>query len=59
MPQRLVEVWGKQVEITVSQRSKSVWTATGEYLGKRYEGKGATENAAVASWKETARYATG
>lgn len=53
-----VKVWETVVELTVHQRSKSVWIAYGEYLGKSYEGQGRTANAAAASWKERARYAT-
>lgn len=53
---RMVEVWGTQVEITLVHQSKTVWRAYGDYFGKQYEGKGATANAAIASWRETARY---
>ena len=53
---RTVEVWGQQAEVTVVHQSKTVWRAYGDYLGKRYEGKGTTANAAAASWKEQARY---
>lgn len=55
---RTMEVWDHTVELTVVHQSKTVWRAYGDYLGKRYEGKGATANAAVNSWRETARYAT-
>ena len=53
-----VKVWETVVEVKVNQQSKSVWVAYGEYLGKKYEGKGRSANIAAASWKERARYAT-
>ncbi len=53
-----VKVWETIVEVKVYQQSKSVWIAHGEYLGKSYEGKGRSANAAAASFKERARYAT-
>ena len=53
---RHIEVWGNQVEVTVVHAKKTVWHAYGDYLGKRYEGKGSTANAAVSSFKEIARY---
>ena len=51
-----VTVWGKQQEIEVYQKSKSVWIAVGEYMGERLEVKGATESQAANSWREAARY---
>ena len=52
-----VRVWDTTVEVTVQQRSPSVWVGSGEYLGKSYQGKGRTANAAAASVQERARYA--
>ena len=51
-----VLVWGKPQEISVYQKSKSVWIAVGAYMGERVETKGASETAAVKHWREAARY---
>lgn len=51
-----VVVWGKPQEVTVSMKSKTVWIAVGDYMGKRVETKGASEGAAVKRWKEAAEY---
>ena len=53
---RTVQVWDKPYEITVHQKSKSVWIAVGEYMGERIEAKGSSESAAVKHWREAARY---
>jgi hypothetical protein len=53
---RTVLVWDKPYEITVHQKSKSVWIAVGEYMGRRIETKGSSESAAVTHWREAARY---
>jgi hypothetical protein len=34
MAAHTVIVWGKEVRIPVERRSKSVWIATGDYMGK-------------------------
>lgn len=51
-----VQVWGKPHEITVYQKSKSVWVARGEYLGESIETKGPSEGAAVKRWREAAQF---
>lgn len=51
-----VEVWGRPYEISVRQKSKSVWVATGDYQGHYVEVKGRTESQAIAGWREAARY---
>ena len=53
---RTVNVWDKPHEISVHQKSKSVWIAVGEYMGKRLEVKGRTESQAANNWREAARY---
>jgi hypothetical protein len=52
----LVKVWDKPHEITVYQRSKTVWIAAGDYMGERIESKGSSQSAAAAHWREAARY---
>ena len=51
-----VKVWEKPCEISVYQKSKTVWIAVGEYMGKRIETKGSSPSAAAAHWREAARY---
>jgi hypothetical protein len=52
----IVKVWDEQFEITVVQKSKSVWIAVGTYMGKAVEVQGRSESSAVAHWREAARY---
>lgn len=49
-------VWDRPYEISVYQKSKSVWVAVGDYEGQRIEVKGRSQSQAIASWRETARY---
>jgi hypothetical protein len=49
-------VWGKPYEVRVRKKSKSVWIATGDYMGEPIEGKAATPGAAVKRWRENAAY---
>lgn len=51
-----VDVWGKPIEISVYQKSKSVWIAVGEYLGESFESKGSSASSAAQHWREAARY---
>ncbi len=52
---KFVEVWGRSCEVVAVQKSKSVWTASGYYLGVHVEGRGRTAAAAARSWGERAR----
>jgi hypothetical protein len=51
-----VRVWEQLQEITVYQKSKSVWVAVGDYKGERLETKGSSESAAAKHWQDAARY---
>lgn len=51
-----VSVWGKDYEVSVHQRSKSVWIARGEYMGQPIEVQARTPTAAAALWRDTAQY---
>jgi hypothetical protein len=55
-PKTTVIVWDKPYEISVYQKSKTVWIAVGEYMGGRIETKGSGQSAAAAHWREAARY---
>jgi hypothetical protein len=52
----IVKVWGKDHEIYVHQKSKTVWIAVGEYMGERIEVKGSSQSSAARAWQEAARY---
>jgi hypothetical protein len=52
----LVRVWDKPYEITVYHRSKSVWVAVGDYMGRSIETKGSSASSAAKHWQETAHY---
>jgi hypothetical protein len=51
-----VQVWNQPQQVTVYQKSRSVWVAVGTYMGERIEVKGRTESQALGSWREAARY---
>jgi hypothetical protein len=51
-----VFVWGKAVDITVHQKSKSVWIARGDHLGESIEVKSQSATSAAKLWAETAKY---
>lgn len=51
-----VQVWSRQYDVAVYQRSKTVWIASGNYEGQQIETKGRTETQALAAWREAARY---
>ena len=56
MIKQIVRVWDKPYEISVYQKSKSVWITVGEYMGDRIEVKGRSATSAAANWREAARY---
>jgi hypothetical protein len=51
-----VEVFGKRHEITVRQKSKSVWIASGNYGGQSMQAEGASASSARDHWQEIVRY---
>jgi len=58
MMKRVVKVWDgdEPCEITVVQKSKSVWIAVGQYMGKALEVKGRSASSAAALWRDAAHY---
>jgi len=42
-----VTVWGQQYEITVAQKSKSVWIAVGDYMGESLRTQDRTASTAI------------
>jgi hypothetical protein len=51
-----VEVWGQPQEVTVYQKSKTVWMAVGTYHGKTITAKGSTSGSAIKTWIDAAKY---
>ena len=56
MPVDRVEVWGKSYTVITRQKSKSVWIAVGEYMGKRIEVKDRSKSTAIKAWRDAARF---
>lgn len=46
-----VMVWGHPQMVDVYQRSKSVWVATGDYMGQSHQTTGRTANQAAGAWR--------
>lgn len=54
--QRRVQVWGEPYTVEVFAKSKSVWVAVGDYMGKRLEVQDRSEGSALKRWKDAASY---
>lgn len=57
--EKVVKVWDRDATVSVDRRSKTVWIATGEYMGHRIETKGQSANTALALWRDAAKYKGG
>jgi hypothetical protein len=53
--ERVVRVHDMSYTITISQRSKRAWVATGEFTGKDVEVVGSSANGAARRWVAAAR----
>jgi hypothetical protein len=55
---RSVRVWDgdEPCEITIFQKSKSVWIAVGQYMGKTLEVQGRSAGSAASLWRDAAHY---
>jgi hypothetical protein len=51
-----VSIGSKTYEVTVYQRSKSVWIATGDFMGETLKVKDRSQTTALSAWREAARY---
>lgn len=51
-----VMVWGKPYTVSLYQKSKSVWTATGDYNGERITVTSRSPGSATKLWRDAARY---
>lgn len=54
--ERTVHVWDVAHFITVYQKSKSVWIAVGDYMGKPIEVKGSSASSAASAWANATRF---
>ena len=52
---RTVQVFDETQDVHLYRKSKSVWIAVGQYMGRTIEVKGRTTSEALASWREAAR----
>ena len=52
--ERAVAVWGRLQNIIVYQKSKTVWVATGKYMGEDHQAQGSNANAAAKRWQQWA-----
>ncbi len=50
----IVDIWGQPEEVFVYQRSKTVFIASGFYMGKSIEKKAPSEKAAKLAWQRAA-----
>ena len=53
---RSVNVWDEPYELIVYQKSNSTWIAVGQYMGKRLQAEGATDDQAAIKWRHAAKY---
>lgn len=56
MSEYTVTVWGTKVEVSVYQKSKSVWVATGTYHDEHIEVTNRSASSALSLWRKTATY---
>jgi hypothetical protein len=54
-----VVVWDKEYNVECYQRSKSVWVASGEYMGEHHSTTDRSARSAAARWREWAHYKGG
>ena len=46
----------KNIQVAVTQTRKTVWTATGEFMGEHLSVKGSSERNALNKWVEVAEF---
>ena len=54
--ERTVSIWDKPNTVSVYRKSKTVWIAIGDYVGKHIEARDQSESAALARWRNAAEY---
>ena len=53
--ERTVTVWSQPLKVTVYRKTKTIWIAAGDYMGKTIYVKRGTQGAAVKGWADAAR----
>jgi hypothetical protein len=56
MTEHNVQVLGKPYVVAIQRKSKTVWVATGRYMGQDVEARGRNENLAASAWRSASRY---
>jgi hypothetical protein len=56
MSEFTVMVWDKPHVVTTYRKYKTVWVASGTYMGESHSTQGQSEGAAVKRWREWAQY---
>jgi len=51
-----VTVWGTPCKVSVYRKSKSVWVASGDYLGEAITVQDRSAGSALKRWREAATY---
>ncbi len=59
MSERTINIWDKPHTVRVERISKTVWRATGTYMGESISVQDKTEGAALKRWREAATYKGG
>ncbi len=54
--ERTVAVCGRLQTVTIYQKSKTVWVATGKYMGKDHQAQGSNANTAAKRWQQWVTY---
>jgi hypothetical protein len=51
-----IKVESKTYIVAIRRKSKTVWIATGNYMGQAIEARGRNENLAASAWRLASRY---
>jgi len=51
-----IQVGSKTYVVAIRRKSKSVWIATGHYMGQAIEARGRNEDLAASAWRSASRY---
>jgi hypothetical protein len=56
MPEQTIQVGSKTYVVAFRRKSKTVWIATGIYMGQIIEARGRNEKLAASAWRLASRY---
>jgi hypothetical protein len=51
-----IQVGSKTYLVAIRRKSKTVWIATGHYMGQTIEARGRNEDLAASAWRSASRY---